>query len=222
MKTLWLKVAVLGLLAAGASGAAGCNALGFIAAKTAQFWTPEEEVEAQYNISGKSVLVLVDTKDPAKASEFPRLQAILSEAINKVLTEHKACPQTVSTRSVEALRTTEPQFDTWSVTRIGKYFNVDLVLYVEVLDFRLKDEPTSNVYHGYAEGTVRLVSPETGEQIWPVLSSARLVSAETMPGVEAESSDEQQSIIIDGYGEKIARMFFTYQKEEIPLHRKVR
>jgi hypothetical protein len=222
MNVLRPRAAVLLVLMAAAALTTGCNVLGFIAAKTAQLTTAEDEITAQFDISDKSVLVLIDVPDPSLASQYPHLQMAMEEAINKVLLEHKACPNVVAARSVEVARKTEPHFSTWSVSQIGKYFNVDLVLYVEMYDFRLKDEPASNVYHGYAEGTVRLVSPDEGEQVWPVLSSARLLSSETMPGVEAEEAGEQQSIIIDGFGEKIARLFFTYSRDEIPVHIKVR
>ena len=146
----------------------------------------------------------------------------MSEAVGKVLAEHEACGPIVPVRSIEAARQAEVHFDDWSVAQAGKYFNVDIVLHIEMFEFRLKDNPNSTVYQGYAEAAVRLVSPETGQQVWPVISDARSISAETQPDVEAEQTGQQESILIDGFADKIARLFFTYKRDDLPKRPKVK
>jgi hypothetical protein len=133
-----------------------------------------------------------------------------------------ACGPVVPSRSVGIARKTESRFAEWSVAQVGKFFNVDRVIHIEMSQFRLRDDPGSNVYHGYAKAAVRIVDADTGQQVWPVLSAARPVEAETQPGVEAESRSEEESILLDGFGEKIARMFFAYKKEEISIRPKVK
>jgi hypothetical protein len=222
VKTPWLSPPLFLLLVAGALATAGCQQTAWLLVQIVRPWVEEETVEAQYDLKDKSLLILVDIRDPALASEYPRLPGMLGEAVARALTEHKACAQIVPIRSLEAIRKSEPGFEDWSVAQVGKYFNVDLVLHVRVHDFRLRDDPTSNVYHGYGETALCLVAPETGEQVWPVLASARLMAAETMPGVEAESLSEQENILVDGIGEKLARLFYTYKIEDISLHPKVK
>jgi hypothetical protein len=222
MKTPWMKGIFLVLLAGGILTAGGCDMARFITAKTYQLWTPEEEIEAQYKLENMSVLVLVDIDDERLASRFPRLETSLVQAVNKVLTDHKACGPVVSPHSLDVVRKTEPKFKQMSVAQLGKYFNVDRVIYIQVLGFRLRDDPSSNMYHGTADAAVRVVSPEAGEQVWPVLSDAWRLSAETLPEIEADTVMEEESILVDGFGEKIARLFFTYKKEDIPLHPKVK
>ena len=187
MKPLRWRAGVMVLLVAAAAGLAGCQQTAWVLVQIVKPWTPEETVDAQYDLQGKSVLVLVDTKDPALASDRPRLESAMSEAIGKVLAENKACGPIVPARSVDTARKTEPKFAEWSVAQAGKFFNVDRVVHVEMEQFRLRDNPASNVYHGYAQAAVRIVDAETGQQVWPVLSAARLVEAETQPDVEAES-----------------------------------
>ena len=113
-------------------------------------------------------------------------------------------------------------FARWSVAQVGRYFNVDRVVHVELYEFRLKDSPGGNVFHGYAESTVCVVSPETGKQVWPVLASARLVTAETMPDVQPEESAEVATILSEGLADKIARHFYTYKRDDLPMRPKVR
>lgn len=222
MNRLWRKAAVVLMLVAAGVALAGCNLLGALLSKTVELMTPEETVEAQYDLHGKSVLVLVDTKDPALISDYPRLESAMSEAVGKVLAENQACWPIVSARSIEAARQAEAGFADWSVAQAGKYFNVDIVLHIEMFDFRLKDSPNSTVYHGTAEAAVRLVVPDSGQQVWPVLADARLISAETQPDVEAEQTGQQETILINGFAEKIARMFFTYKREDLPMRPKVK
>jgi hypothetical protein len=218
----WRQAAVVLMLVTAGVALAGCNVLGAFLSKTVELVTPEETVEAQYDLHGMSVLVLVDTKDATLASDYPRLESAMSEAVGKVLAEHQACGPIVPVRSLEAARQAEVHFDDWSVAQAGKYFNVDIVLHIEMFEFRLKDNPNSTAYQGYAEAAVRLVSPETGQQVWPVLSDARSISAETQPDVEAEQTGQQEAILIDGFAEKIARLFFTYKKDDLPMRPKVK
>ena len=210
------------LICLAAIACAGCQPFAYLLVQTIGPFVPEDEVQAEYDLKGRSILVLVDTKDPSLASENPRLQGSLSDAIGKVLAEKKACGPVVPGHSIESARRAEVKFADWSVAQVGKYFNVDLVLHIEVMEFRLRDDAASNVYHGYAEAAVRIVNPDTGEQVWPVLSPARLITAETQPGIEADRPIEQENILVDGLGQKIARQFYTYKKDDLPMRPKVK
>lgn len=213
---------LLALLILVALVAPGCQAFAWVLTKTVGVFVPEDEFVAECSLEGRSVLVLVDMKDPAMAADFPRLEGALADAVGRILTDKHACGPVVPSRSLETVRRTEPHFAQWPINQVGKHFNVDAVLHVEVFDYRLRDSASSNVYHGYAEVAVRIVSPETGEQVWPVLAAARLISAETTPAVEAETTDQQESILTDGLADKIARHFFTYKRDELPLRPKVK
>jgi hypothetical protein len=218
----WRLSALLALIGLTAMAAAGCQPFAYLLVQTIGPFVPEDEVQAEYELKGRSVLVLVDTKDPSLASENPRLQASLSDAIGKTIAEKKGCGPVVPGHSIESARRAEVKFGDWSVAQVGKYFNVDFVVHVEVMEFRLRDNAASNVYHGYAEAAVRIVNPDTGEQVWPVLSPARLITAETQPGVEAERPTEQENILVEGLGQKIARQFYTYKKDDLPMRPKVK
>ena len=215
-----LALAVLLLLAA--VGAAGCDAFAYLLVKTVGPFVPEDEHKAEYDLTGRSVVVLVDMKDPMVATEFPRLAMSLADEIGKFLAGEKACGPVVPQRSVEAARRKERRFEQWSVAQVGRYFNTDLVLHVELFEFRLKDSPRSNVYSGYAEAAVRIVTPETSEQVWPLLAAARVVTAEALPDAVTDEAGRQEKDLIEGFGEKIARHFVTYTLSSLPLRPKVK
>lgn len=213
---------LLVLAAAFAWSAAGCQALRYLAAKTIGPLMPEDEVEAQCSLKDRSVLILVDTRDPGLASDYPRLRSSLADAIGKTLADEKACGPVVPSRSVEAARRAERDFNQWSVAEAGKYFNVDMVVHVEIFEFRLKDIGGSNLFDGYVEAGVRVVNPQSGEQVWPVLSAAKRITGETAPDVDAPGPVAQQAILVEGYGEKVARLFYTYKVNDLSMRPKVK
>ena len=221
MKRALRRWAALGLMTA-AAWAGGCDAVAWLLTKTIGPLVPEDKVQAEYSLTGKSVLVLVDVADPGLGSEYPRMETSLAEAIRKRLQTEEAAGPVVPASSLSAARRSERDLPRWSVSQIGRYFNVDLVLHVEVYDFRLRDSPRANVFHGYTEAAVRVVSPETEKQEWPALASARLVTAETLPDVQPETAAELDTILVDGLGDKIARIFFTYKPADLPLRPKVK
>jgi len=213
---LWLAV----MLVAGAC--AGCDLLAYTLVKTVGPFVPPDEVKAEFRMDGRSLLVLADTSDPSLKSQFPRLEVVVGEAVAKVLREQGATGPIVPIHSLEAARMTRTGFDRWSIAEVGEYFNVDLVLYVELYEFRLKGSPGSMVWRGYAESALRVVSPETGEQVWPSPGNTRIVTAETLPDVQPAEPGELERILVEGLADKIARHFFTYKTEDLPMRPKVK
>lgn len=214
------SVATLALVVAGL--AAGCDEAAYVLSRTLAPFVPEDEHKAEYDLASSSVLVLVDVEDPAVASEYPRADSLLAEGVAETLGEHDASGPVVPVRSVLAARRLEADFDQWSVARAGEYFNVDVVLHVQLFDFRVKDSPGSNVLRGYAEAAVRLVSPQTGEQVWPMLAEAKLITAEAMPDPEVEETARYEADLARGLGTKIARRFSTYKLVDLPIRPKVK
>jgi len=210
------------LAAAFAPATGGCQGMAWLLTKTVGPFVPEDEVQAECSLKDKSVLILVDAKDSSLVSEHPRLRSALADAIGKYLVEQKACGPVVPSRSVEIARRAESDFDQWSVPRAGEYFNVDMVVHVEVFEFRVKDIGASSMFDGYVAAGVRVVDPLSGEQIWPVLSAAKRVTGETAPDVEAAGPSAQEAILVDGYAEKVARLFYTYKVNDLSMRPKVK
>jgi hypothetical protein len=200
---------------------AGCDQTAYILMKLFAPWVPPDEVQAEFEVGERSLLVLVDTDDPALESDFPRLEVAVGKAVIKEIEEREAAPAVVPAHAVEAARRAEPEFESWSVAEVGRYFNVDLVLHIQIYEFRLRESPNSTIFGGYSEVSLRMVSSAEGNQEWPALSSARLLSAETLPTVQPEEANELEAILIEGLATKIVRHFYTYTKEDLPLRPKV-
>ncbi len=211
------------VLIAAALAVGGCNAAAYMLHQGVKVFGPEAKVEAEFPLAHRSVLVLVDTAAPTLGSEFPRMEMALADGIGEVLAENRGCGPRVPARSIENVRRAEPAFDRWAVAEVGRYFNVDYVVHVVVHEFRVRETEVSTYLEGYAETTLRVVSPQTGEQAWPPMASARQVTARTLPGDEIiEDPVELERILTEGLADKIARHFFTYEEDSLPLRPKVR
>lgn len=218
------RAAILILSAVLAAAAAGCDEAAWILVQTIGPFVPEDKHAAEFDLSGKSLLILVDVEDPMVASEYPRVEALLATGIADTLKDYKASGPVVPVYSVQAARRMERGFEQWSVAQAGEYFNVDLVMHVQLFEYRVKDNPSANVLRGYAETAVRLVSPETGRQVWPVLAEARLVTAEGLPEADATPAEtsEYEAEVAKGLAAKIARNFCTYKLADLPFRSKVK
>jgi len=207
-----------------AAAVAGCEPTAWILVQTIGPFIPEDKHVAEFDLTGKSLLVLVDVDDPMVASEYPRVEALLATGIADTLKDHQASGPVVPAYSVQAARRMERGFEQWSVAQAGEYFNVDLVMHVRLFEFRVKDNPSANVLNGYAETGIRLVSPETGQQVWPVLAEARLITAEGLPEADAVAAEtrEYEEEVAKGLAAKIARNFCTYKLSDLPLRPKVK
>jgi hypothetical protein len=202
--------------------AGGCNLLAYGLSQAAAPFVPETEYPAEYAIKGRSLAILVDMPSPTLSSEYPQVRTSLADTIAKIFTARKACGPIVPSHVVEAARRDNPDFATWSVSRVGKHFNVDLVLHVEIVDFRVRAPRSTNVYHGYAVAKICLVSPEKDEQVWPPLAPPRPIEAESLPEAEVPAPTSQEAILVDGFAEKIARLFYSYKEGEEPIRPKVK
>lgn len=216
-RALMLAALLAGLLAAGA----GCQQLAWILNRTFTLFSPEEESQAEFTFEGKSVLVLVDAQEAALEGEFPRVEQGVANQVIKMLEERKAAGPIVPARSVDAARRVQAGFDKWSIAETGRFFNVDFVLHIQLTHFRIKDTPGSSVFHGYGETVCQVVETESGKKVWPSLASGRIIRAESVQGTEPEEAPEVETMMIEGLADKIARHFFTYRTEELPLKPKV-
>lgn len=78
-------VMALLLAATAAASAAGCQAFAWVLTKTIGSFIPEDTVQAEYDMRGRSLLVLVDVQDPTLADEHPQVESALASAIGKAL-----------------------------------------------------------------------------------------------------------------------------------------
>lgn len=161
-KFLSLILLQLGVLIAAGGMIGGCapGALGWLAS-----WLPPDAVDAVYELpKDKTVLVMVD--DPKGLGRDASIALDMANALNDQLLKHKVAKNVVPQRKLlfEMARTSA--FHQLPISQIGKLLEADIVLYVKIERFALKDNRLSPIWHGELGASVKVVSVADG-RLWP-------------------------------------------------------
>lgn len=157
-----LRILLLGAVA----GLSGCGAVAWLVAQFA----PPVNVPAVYKPpEGKTILVFAD--DLLSEVSFEPAKSRLTQRLNQLLVEHEVAAKTVSYDRLLDLITVTPDFNKLSVMEVGQKLGADIVLYVRVDDFSLKDNEVSPLWHGRLAATVRMVDTRAKDpsevRLWP-------------------------------------------------------
>ena len=143
-------------------GLGGCGPL---AAWTAAQFAPPEKVPATYDPPAqKTFLVLVD--DYHQVLQYEPLKADLTAELNRQLREHRIARGVVEHDELLNLMETTPRFDDLSTAEVGRELQADIVLYVLIDRFSLKESPANPLWQGKLGASVRLVDVREG-RLWP-------------------------------------------------------
>jgi hypothetical protein len=161
MKALRRTLLVLVLIVPLTAAAGGCQ---FFAWFMAQF-SPPKSVDALYKLpEGKKVLVFVD--DFRRPVRWEPIKQLLTERINAELAEHKVAAATVSYEKLEDLVHAARDFNRMPIPNVGRELGADLVVYVEIRRFSLKENEQSPLWQGHMDVNVKAVNSRTG-LLWP-------------------------------------------------------
>jgi hypothetical protein len=192
-------VAMLSILAS--IPLAGCAAVGWLAAQT-----PPDDIEAKFEMPAeKVILVLVD--DPAHLVDYAPIKYDLTKRVNERLEELDLAKQTVSYSRLMRLVASTNDFNNMSIAEIGKKLSADLVLYVQIEEFQLKNETTSTIWQGKLGTAVRVVSVKEG-RLWP----KDLIGGYPVKGVETPA---QESGPFSQFGQKLSRQMADEMADNI-------
>lgn len=202
-----LTLTVVGLAAFG-----GCAAIAWPIAAFA----PAPKVEAQYELpAGRRVLVFPD--DLINPISYPPLKRSLAEKLNKQLAEHVVAEQTVPYNELLNLSTTEG-FDRLPVDRVGAKLGADVVVYVDIDEFRLKNDAAEPLWSGKLTVFVRVVDVGAdsiaGKRLWPKDGSRGHELTIETPMLQ-ESSKTYGAVLADEMAarmaDKIAKLFYKHE-----------
>ena len=202
------RIAAAALLAALAITSGACAPIAWLVAVLA----PPERIPAVYELpEGKKVLVFVD--DIARPVRYEAVKRELTEGINDRLLKEKVAAKTVPYERLFRLIASTPEFNRLYVRDVARLLGADVVIYVSLDEFILKDTPNVSLWHGKLRTTVRVVEAG-GKQLWPLDRPAgHIVDPVEMPEVMDTSNTygtQLASQMAERMAERIARLFYTH------------
>jgi hypothetical protein len=200
------------LLAVLAMSQCSCGAVEYFVAKFA----PPEKVEAEYAVpKGKTAVVFVD--DMLNPLSYPSLKTELSRMIGEDLVKNEVVAKVVAYDRLADLASSTPTFNSLSVGEIGQKLGADLVFYVQIDEFDLRDPAASQLWKGHLQVTVRLVDVTKG-RLWPTDRPAGFAvpPAETPTSAESSESYGEQlaTTLATITADSVAKLFYKHEKPQ--------
>ncbi|MBI5722861.1 MAG: hypothetical protein HZA50_02805 [Planctomycetes bacterium] len=192
-----------------AAMSAGCNYLGgFLLA-----FQPPTPVDAKYKIErGKKILVLVD--DPKNIAPYERLKNRMATSLNKQLTDNNVAASTVPHERLTNLMLSTHDFNNLRVSEIGQKLGADIVIYVKLEKFSLKDEPTTTIWNARLGTSVKVVDSR-GKKLWPTGQNTFDVEPIELPSEDKSDpnfAEELTNRLADKMADRIAKLFYNHKK----------
>ncbi len=198
------------LLAVSAAALGSCGPLiGWIYAKS----NTTETVEAEYEVpEGKTILVLADS---ALCETDRPIARMLTDRLNSIFEEEKIAAETISYEDLLDLAAVTPRFGSLKPARVGQKLGADIVCYIRIDEFRLKDQNIAHLWRGHLEVTVSMVDVRTGKQLWPMGEhEGRWIKPVKTP-MEANSTPNYSADLAKGLcnrmAEKVAQLFYDHE-----------
>jgi len=203
------RLALATLLAVPALASGGCALFGWFAAQFA----PPQKVEAVYKPpSGKTILVFVD--DLSNPVSYEPVKAELTNRLNEKLVENDIAAETVPYERLLNLMAATPNFNQLRIPTIGRELDADLVLYVEIVGFCLKDSQVSPLWNGKLSTRVKIVDSQEG-RLWPVDRfegyPLEPVETGTVDNPSTSYGAELAEILAEQMADSIAKLFYDHE-----------
>ncbi len=190
--------------------ASGCAPAAWFASQ----FGPEKNVAAKYQPSkGKTILVLVD--DMLSPVDYEPVKMHLTEMLNKQLMTNKVAVSTVPYTRIGELIAATPEFNALSVSEVGSKLDADIVLYVQIDEFGLRDPSASEeLWKGRLQVTVRMTDVHDG-RLWPKDKPAgHMVPAAKTRTVSDNSPTRAETIsnaLATETADRIAKYFYDHK-----------
>jgi len=209
MRKLFCATAIGMLLAGLAMSNASCAAVAWFAAQFA----PKQKVKAKFEPPrGKKMLVFVD--DILSPVNYEPVKIELSRRLNGLLVAKRVAAQTVSYDRLADLMQATPDFNRLAVSEVGRKLGADIVLYVHIDRFSLRDTAADQLWRGRLQATVRMVDVEKG-RLWPKDREAgymlKEVDTPRMGETADTSADELTKSLTTDMADQISKLFHEHE-----------
>jgi hypothetical protein len=150
------------ILAAGLASVGGCaNMFAWFVAVA----SPPKKIEPLYELpKDKKILVFVDDR-PAPVS-YETVKYELAARVSRKLVDQKLVKETIPYDRIVDLSMSK-DYGRLSITEVGQRLGAEVVVYVQIDSFSLRDTPYSPLWKGKLATQVWVVDPMKPERLWP-------------------------------------------------------
>ncbi len=189
---------------------AGCGeGMGYLA----YVFSGPNKVDPVYSFpKGKKVLVLVD--DIAMPVSDIAIKSELTNRLNRKLVDNGVAAECVPYGQLLNLMAATPDFNALSIGKVGAKLQADLVLYVNIDEFTLKEEEGVPLWRGKLKTTLRVIDTKDG-RLWPIAPAwgYPVDAVETPPS--SNSSPAYGTIVTKALAKlassEIAKLFYEHK-----------
>ncbi len=215
MNTHPTRSILLSLLLVSAFCLHGCGVLAYLGVAI----SGPEKVPALYEPpSGKKFLVFVDDLQHGTVHEPVKQE--LTRQLNRMLVDNDVADSIIPYDDLLDLITVTPKFNRLAVNQVGQKLGADVILYVRVDKFSVKDDDISPLWHGQLKTTVRVVSARTSDpaevRMWPKddPDGHRAEPVEIPPMADSSPGfgDAMARDMATQMADQIAKFFYEHEK----------
>lgn len=190
---------------------AGCNL--FEHAVYTIFGQSSKKVKAEYTgLASKRVAIFVATAAGVDF-EYPSANVNLALASSDVLARHIDEVQFVDAESIDKFQREDLDWLSLPIRDLGKMFNADRILYLDMIEFTVVEPQSINLLRGYITADVRVYEMDSVNPDKPSYQSELNVvypeHGPTPAGDSAEQSVMYRSISL--FAEELARRFYDHK-----------
>jgi hypothetical protein len=156
------------------------------------FLSPPRIQRAEYKLTEGRLAILVESRDPRQTN--PVFTRALHRQIVEIMRDKKAPTTVIPYMEMLNLRRGNPEFNSWSIQRIGRELNADEILYLVLDELRLREPPDSPVIEPSVTLRLKVISaqqPPPHHRLWPEEADGRSIPArrQTQEAVGGQAVD---------------------------------
>jgi len=175
-----------------------------------------QKVEAKFRLSDGPILVFID--DIHERVDYPPARAALWDSLSQELLARGATKRVVPLETLNALRTSLPDFDKRGAREIGELAGADQVLWVEIQDFLAEEEISDSSQAAYMAATVKVINARESTsksrvRLWPISFEGHAVAAQLTGAAvaQAKTKDGIMRVLCEKLADEISRLFYDHE-----------
>lgn len=131
---------------------AGCNMLAYPAMLAAEAQT--EKVPAEFSRLADKKVAIVVWSDAGTLYQFPHIRLELASQLAYQMAGQLKTVSIVAPQEIADYQSRNPNWDAMPAWQIGRQFEADYVIFVEILEYSTREPRTPGLFHGMAKASV--------------------------------------------------------------------